>query len=382
MDRPELGRTEHSMYVTHHIGSHDFEDDVLIPEDIFKKAMKQYLNDNALDIHGTEDAVYNAFDYKHLDAEDNFADNPDFIKICQSLYYGSKWNIEDKDYYKWLYEDEIIEKNESDLSEEIKLRNPYDRRKYVIVPEKIEKAMESPKYKEWYDICLKYYNNRGVEKHYEPREQEFKRHFVFGYYPDEESLKKFFSEFGVKDLSDIRHPEHGYGHSEFEVHTDIEGVDVFVSASTRFRIYTLHAQIDPNKTDLSEEKSKIDTNYSMLKGEEAECLTRIREKLISIIRETGAIRDVYYEVGSANLVPTWDDSDIMDFVDLCLDDMDDKIPEELEEWFDRLYNDPRDIKTRLLEYAGMLQSEDLSEETDLDPEPQVTICSDIEILED
>jgi len=151
----------------------------------------------------------------------------------------------------WSSEDEIIEKNESDLSEEIKMRNPHDRRKFVIVPEKIEKAMESPKYKEWYDICLKYYNHRGVEKHYDPTTQEFKRHFTFdssqGYYPDEEFLTKFFSEFGVKELSDIRHPEYGYGHSEFEVHTDIDGVDVFVSASNGFRIYSLHAQIDPDK---------------------------------------------------------------------------------------------------------------------------------------
>lgn len=137
-------------------------------------------------------------------------------------------------------------KNQS-KTESFKITDPRDKRKKLIVPDKIENVLESSKFKDIKNAIKKHDGIISNPRIY-VNDNKLSLNYSFNGFNDEEHMKVF-SDLGFNDFDAISNGQlHGWGYSQYEASINIEGISVIISYSTGVRIISI--QIDyPLKED-------------------------------------------------------------------------------------------------------------------------------------
>lgn len=137
-------------------------------------------------------------------------------------------------------------KNQS-KTESFKITDPRDKRRKLIVPDKIENVLKSSKFEEIKNAIKKHDGIISNPRIY-VNDNKLGLNYSFTGFNDEEHMKVF-SDLGFNDLDTISNGQlNGWGYSQYEAPINIEGITVILSYSPGVRIISI--QIDyPLKED-------------------------------------------------------------------------------------------------------------------------------------
>ena len=167
-------------------------------------------------------------DYKNVD---------DFIK--QEIFeIASEYNLKEDtaiQVCKEIYN--LAIKNQS-KTESFKITDPRDKRRKLIVPDKIENVLKSSKFEEIKSAIKKHDGIISNPRIY-VNDNKLGLNYSFTGFNDEEHMKVF-SDLGFNDLDTISNGQlNGWGYSQYEAPINIEGITVILSYSPGVRIISI-----------------------------------------------------------------------------------------------------------------------------------------------
>lgn len=128
-------------------------------------------------------------------------------------------------------------KNQS-KTESFKITDPRDKRRKLIVPDKIENVLKSSKFEEIKSAIKKHDGIISNPRIY-VNDNKLSLNYSFTGFNDEEHMKVF-SDLGFNDLDTISNGQlNGWGYSQYEAPINIEGITVILSYSPGVRIISI-----------------------------------------------------------------------------------------------------------------------------------------------
>ena len=128
-------------------------------------------------------------------------------------------------------------KNQS-KTESFKITDPRDKRRKLIVPDKIENVLKSSKFEEIKSAIKKHDGIISNPRIY-VNDNKLGLNYSFTGFNDEEHMKVF-SDLGFNDLDTISNGQlNGWGYSQYEAPINIEGITVILSYSPGVRIISI-----------------------------------------------------------------------------------------------------------------------------------------------
>lgn len=167
----------------------------------------------------------------------DYKDVDDFIK--QEIFeIASEYNLKEDiaiQVCKEIYN--LAIKNQS-KTESFKITDPRDKRKKLIVPDKIENVLKSSKFEEIKSAIKKHDGIISNPRIY-VNDNKLGLNYSFTGFNDEEHMKVF-SDLGFNDLDTISNGQlNGWGYSQYEAPINIEGITVILSYSPGVRIISI-----------------------------------------------------------------------------------------------------------------------------------------------
>lgn len=167
----------------------------------------------------------------------DYKDVDDFIK--QEIFeIASEYNLKEDtaiQVCKEIYN--LAIKNQS-KTESFKITDPRDKRRKLIVPDKIENVLKSSKFEEIKSAIKKHDGIISNPRIY-VNDNKLGLNYSFTGFNDEEHMKVF-SDLGFNDLDTISNGQlNGWGYSQYEAPINIEGITVILSYSPGVRIISI-----------------------------------------------------------------------------------------------------------------------------------------------
>lgn len=167
----------------------------------------------------------------------DYKDVDDFIK--QEIFeIASEYNLKEDtaiQVCKEIYN--LAIKNQS-KTESFKITDPRDKRRKLIVPDKIENVLKSSKFEE-IKSAIKKHNGIISNPRIYVNDNKLSLNYSFTGFNDEEHMKVF-SDLGFNDLDTISNGQlNGWGYSQYEAPINIEGITVILSYSPGVRIISI-----------------------------------------------------------------------------------------------------------------------------------------------
>lgn len=167
----------------------------------------------------------------------DYKDVDDFIK--QEIFeIASEYNLKEDtaiQVCKEIYN--LAIKNQS-KTESFKITDPRDKRRKLIVPDKIENVLKSSKFEEIKSAIKKHDGIISNPRIY-VNDNKLGLNYSFNGFNDEEHMKVF-SDLGFNDLDTISNGQlNGWGYSQYEAPINIEGIPVILSYSPGVRIISI-----------------------------------------------------------------------------------------------------------------------------------------------
>lgn len=167
----------------------------------------------------------------------DYKDVDDFIK--QEIFeIASEYNLKEDtaiQVCKEIYN--LAIKNQS-KTESFKITDPRDKRRKLIVPDKIENVLKSSKFEEIKSAIKKHDGIISNPRIY-VNDNKLGLNYSFTGFNDEEHMKVF-SDLGFNDLDTISNGQlNGWGYSQYEASINIEGITVILSYSPGVRIISI-----------------------------------------------------------------------------------------------------------------------------------------------
>lgn len=167
----------------------------------------------------------------------DYKDVDDFIK--QEIFeIVSEYNLKEDtaiQVCKEIYN--LAIKNQS-KTESFKITDPRDKRRKLIVPDKIENVLKSSKFEEIKSAIKKHDGIISNPRIY-VNDNKLGLNYSFTGFNDEEHMKVF-SDLGFNDLDTISNGQlNGWGYSQYEAPINIEGITVILSYSPGVRIISI-----------------------------------------------------------------------------------------------------------------------------------------------
>lgn len=167
----------------------------------------------------------------------DYKDVDDFIK--QEIFeIASEYNLKEdtaKQVCKEIYN--LAIKNQL-KTESFKITDPRDKRRKLIVPDKIENVLKSSKFEEIKSAIKKHDGIISNPRIY-VNDNKLGLNYSFTGFNDEEHMKVF-SDLGFNDLDTISNGQlNGWGYSQYEAPINIEGITVILSYSPGVRIISI-----------------------------------------------------------------------------------------------------------------------------------------------
>ena len=167
----------------------------------------------------------------------DYKDVDDFIK--QEIFeIASEYNLKEDtaiQVCKEIYN--LAIKNQS-KTESFKIIDPRDKRRKLIVPDKIENVLKSSKFEEIKSAIKKHDGIISNPRIY-VNDNKLGLNYSFTGFNDEEHMKVF-SDLGFNDLDTISNGQlNGWGYSQYEAPINIEGITVILSYSPGVRIISI-----------------------------------------------------------------------------------------------------------------------------------------------
>lgn len=167
----------------------------------------------------------------------DYKDVDDFIK--QEIFeIASEYNLKEDtaiQVCKEIYN--LAIKNQS-KTESFKITDPRDKRRKLIVPDKIENVLKSSKFEEIKSTIKKHDGIISNPRIY-VNDNKLGLNYSFTGFNDEEHMKVF-SDLGFNDLDTISNGQlNGWGYSQYEAPINIEGIPVILSYSPGVRIISI-----------------------------------------------------------------------------------------------------------------------------------------------
>ena len=167
----------------------------------------------------------------------DYKDVDDFIK--QEIFeIASEYNLKEDtaiQVCKEIYN--LAIKNQS-KTESFKITDPRDKRRKLIVPDKIENVLKSSKFEEIKSAIKKHDGIISNPRIY-VNDNKLGLNYSFTGFNDEEHMKVF-SDLGFNDLDTISNGQlNGWGYSQYEAPINIKGITVILSYSPGVRIISI-----------------------------------------------------------------------------------------------------------------------------------------------
>ena len=167
----------------------------------------------------------------------DYKDVNDFIQ--QEIFeIAGEYNLKEdtaKQVCKEIYN--LAIKNQS-KTESFKITDPRDKRRKLIVPDKIENVLKSSKFEEIKSAIKKHDGIISNPRIY-VNDNKLGLNYSFTGFNDEEHMKVF-SDLGFNDLDTISNGQlNGWGYSQYEAPINIEGIPVILSYSPGVRIISI-----------------------------------------------------------------------------------------------------------------------------------------------
>lgn len=155
-------------------------------------------------------------------------------------YKGKSYTPEEVQEIRKKEKDALYKKMQQDESktESFKITDPRDKRRKLIVPDKIENVLKSSKFEEIKSAIKKHDGIISNPRIY-VNDNKLGLNYSFTGFNDEEHMKVF-SDLGFNDLDTISNGQlNGWGYSQYEAPINIEGITVILSYSPGVRIISI-----------------------------------------------------------------------------------------------------------------------------------------------